>query len=167
MTRNRLAHAVIVLALGACTWPTRTPPMNEANDREAVLAHVRSIFEAFLRQDRETIRRTHSDDWTGFLGPSTRIERGVDAYMKHAEASLATFRGTGYELLETEVQVLGDVAIVFYVARYDYRDTVGDPGALPLRAIDLYRRQDGEWIQFGSHITPISADGPWGADPAR
>ena len=137
-----------------------------SHDREAdareILAHIDSIFRAYLAGDRETVRRLHTEDWTGFMGPSTSIERGIDAYMINADRSLQHFKGTGYEMLDTEVRVLGDVAIVWYVARYDYRDADGRPGSIPLRSVDLYRREADGWDQFGSHIAVISSGGKWG-----
>ena len=136
--------------------------MNEARDREAILEHIHGIFRAFLRQDRDALRATHTPDWTGFQGPSTRIERGIDAYMVNAEKSLQNLRGIGYELLDTEVQIFGDLALVYYVARYDYRDRDGREGAIPLRSIDIYRREGDGWNQCGSHITPIPANADWG-----
>jgi ketosteroid isomerase-like protein len=130
-------------------------------DREDILNHIHSIFQAYLRQDREVIRRTHTRDWTGFQGPSTKIERGLDDYMVNAEKSLSALRGTGYELLDTEVQIYGDLAVVYYVARYDFRDGEGKAGAVPLRSVDIYRREAGEWNQCGSHITPVPANSAW------
>ena len=132
------------------------------DDRGVILEHIRSIFEAYLRKDRETIRRTHADDWVGFLGPSVKIERGIGDYMAGAERSLASFTGTGYELLDTEIQIEGDLALVYYTARYDYKDNDGNRGSLPLRSLDVYRRKGGEWMQAGSHITPIPGGGSWG-----
>ena len=161
---NPTPSTALCLAALAAACAAPTPTMNPEADRAAILAHVHSIFDAFLRRDRDTLRATHSDDWTGFLGPSTAIERGIDAYMARADASLAAFRGTGYELSDSEVALFGDVAVVYYVARYDYEDPQGTPGSLPLRSVDLYRREPGGWIQFGSHITPIPSGGPWGAD---
>jgi len=137
------------------------------DDRQRILDHIHGIFRAYIDKDRETIRATHTEDWTGFLGPSTRIERGIGDYMRHAETSLQSFDGTGYELLDTEIQFHGDVAIVFYVARYDLRDKDGAARSLMLRSIDLYRRQEGEWIQFGSHITPFPEGGTWGVRGQR
>ena len=136
----------------------------EKDDRKAILDHIRGIFEAYIRADREAIRRAHSNDWTGFQGPSRRIERGIDDYMKNAEESLKAFKGVGYELLDSTVQIHGDVALVYYVARYDYRD--GEQGAptrsLFLRSLDVYERRDGAWIQTGSHIAPFPTGGRWG-----
>jgi ketosteroid isomerase-like protein len=134
----------------------------DKRDRQQILGHVDSIFRAFLAKDREVLRRTHTEDWVGFLGPSTAIERGIEDYMRGAEASLQNFHGSGYELLDTEVQLHGDFAVVFYVARYDYRDNDGEEHSLGLRSVDLYRRVDGRWIQSGSHITPIPEGGAWG-----
>ncbi len=136
--------------------------MTAKQDREQILQHIHSIFQAYLRQDRDAIRKTHTPDWTGFQGPSVKIERGIDAYMVNAEKSLQNLRGTGYELLDTEVQIYGDMALVYYIARYDYRDREGREGSIPLRSIDVYRREHGEWNQCGSHITPIPAGGDWG-----
>jgi len=136
--------------------------MTTKEDRDQILQHIHSIFQAYLRQDRDAIRKTHTPDWTGFQGPSVKIERGIDAYMVNAEKSLQTLRGTGYELLDTEVQIYGDLALVYYIARYDYRDQEGREGSIPLRSIDVYRREHGEWNQCGSHITPIPAGGDWG-----
>lgn len=131
-------------------------------DQELIIEHIRSIFEAYIGRDRDTIRRTHSKDWIGFQGPSTTIERGIEAYMKNADASLQHFHGTGYELIETEVQIFGDVGIVYYVARYDFRDVEGNTGSLPLRSVDIYKREADGWTQIGSHITPIPSGGRWG-----
>ena len=132
-----------------------------ANDRAEILAHIRSIFEAYIRQDRDAIRRTHASDWTGFQNPSARIERGIDDYMRNAELSLQTLRGTGFEILDAEVQVRGDTAIVYYVARYDYVHSDGHAGFVPLRSVDIYRREAGGWIQCGSHISVIPGDASW------
>ena len=136
--------------------------MTTKEDREQILQHIHTIFQAYLRQDRDAIRKNHTPDWTGFQGPSVKIERGIDAYMVNAEKSLQDLRGIGYELLDTEVQLYGDLALVYYIARYDYHDREGREGSIPLRSIDVYRREHGEWNQRGSHITPIPARGDWG-----
>jgi ketosteroid isomerase-like protein len=130
-------------------------------DRAEIIAHIHAIFDAYIRRDREAIRRTHTPDWTGFQHPSARIERGLEDYMKNAELSLRTLRGTGFELLDTEVQIHGDVAIVYYVARYDFEKDGGERGSVPLRSVDIYRRERDGWIQCGSHIGVIPAAPSW------
>jgi ketosteroid isomerase-like protein len=140
----------------------RAGEAREEQERALILEHIHGIFRAYLDADRAALRRMHTTDWTGFQGPSTRIERGIEDYMRNAELSLETFRGTGYELLDTEVQLHGSVALVYYVARYDYVDGQGRTGSLALRSIDVYRKEDGLWNQCGSHITPIPRTGSWG-----
>jgi ketosteroid isomerase-like protein len=125
------------------------------SDRAEILAHVRGIFAAFLARDRAAIRGAHTDDWTGFLVGSTAIERGIAAYMKGADHSLATFRGTGFEITDHELQLLGDLALLYYTARYDFTGEDGHAGSLGLRSLDVYRREPGGWIQAGSHITIV------------
>ena len=156
--------SAIVLIAGLLMSPTESNAMttpSNANDREQVVSHIHGIFQAYLRRDRDTIRKTHRDDWVGFLGGSQQIERGIDAYMKHADQSMATFHGTGYELLDTEVRLYGDVAIVYYVASFDYRDNEGNTGTLPLRSVDIYRKDEHGWNQAGSHIGLIPARAGW------
>ncbi len=169
--RARIAGLLVALlaTTGAlANAPERNSTMEKTqDDREMILEHIHGIFEAFLRKDRETLRRTHAHDWIGFLGPSVKIERGIEEYMKGAERSLESFHGTGYELTDTEVRIHGDIAVVYYTARYDYKDKEGNHGSLPLRSLDLYRRTEGEWIQIGSHITPVPKGGSWGEGEQR
>jgi ketosteroid isomerase-like protein len=123
-----------------------------ASDREAILEHIHGLFRAYLRKDKDAIRRGHTDDWKGFQLPSRAIVRGIDAYMETAEHVLATFRGVRYEILDTDVEVVGDRAIVFYVAREWLVDDAGREREILLRSVDLYRRESGGWNQCGSHI---------------
>lgn len=135
---------------------------SEDVDKKRILDHIHSIFQAFIDQDRKTLKATHASDWIGFLGPSDSIERGLDAYMANAEKSLRSFQGTGYELLDHEIQLYGDIAFVFYVARFEYKDQDDTEHSLPLRSIDIYRRESAGWIQAGSHISVIPSTGSWG-----
>ena len=132
-----------------------------AAERAEILAHIHTIFAAFIRQDREALRRTHTADWTGFQNPSTRIERGSEADMQQAELALQSLGVTGFEILESVVHLHGDVAIVYYVARYDYQGADGHAGSVPLRSVDIYLRQGDGWIQSGSHIGVIPAKASW------
>lgn len=135
---------------------------SSTRDEQLIVEHIHGIFRSFIRRDREALRRSHSKDWIGFLGASTAIERGLDAYLRNAELSLQNFHGRDYELLDVETRLHGDLALVFYVARYDYAGVDGISGSIPLRSIDIYQRRDGEWIQTGSHISVIPTAGVWG-----
>lgn len=162
-TRSWVAGLVLVVALAGGMTPADGGGGNA--DREAILAHVNGIFRAYVNGDRDAIRKAHTADWTGFLGPSTRIERGIEDYMANADKSLERFDGKGYEIHDSEVQLYGDVAIVFYVAEYRAHDRqTGDEVVIPLRSVDIYRRDAGGWIQSGSHIAPIPKRPSWLAE---
>ena len=135
-----------------------------SDDHEKILNHIHGIFKAFLSKDREAIKQAHSDDWTGFMGPSTGIERGIDSYMTHVDNSLENFNGVSYKIFDSEIQIYDRIAIVYYVAEYNYEDEDKQIHSIPLRSVDIYRRESDDWIQAGSHITPIPTDGNWGQD---
>ena len=115
-------------------------------DRDAIRAHIDSIFEAYIQKDRAKIEATHARDWRGFLGPSRTIERGIGDYMKNADRNL---RGPGfkeYKILDFDVMFYGDVALVPYIAR------LGPEGSHnKLRVLDIYAKLNGDWIQVGSY----------------
>lgn len=131
---------------------------NEKQNHQEILEHIHSIFKSFINRDREAIKKAHTEDWKGFLVSSKSIERGIDAYMSNVDYSFENFKGIGYEILDSEVQVYGDISIVYYVARYDFEDEAGEKHSLPLRSVDIYRKEPSGWIQSGSHITIIPDD---------
>jgi len=135
-------------------------PRSNTDDAAEIEAHVRGLFEAYLRRDREAIRRGHTHDWIGFPITATEIVRGIDAYMEHADRSLERFRGVGYEIREMQVDVSGDVGIVTYVAAWRFRGEDGGEETLPLRSVDVYRREEGGWNQAGSNISVVPEPAP-------
>ena len=138
---------LLSLVFAVVTAGTQTDP-----DRQAILTHIDGLFRAYFRHDLEAIRRGHTEDWTGFQIGSTTIVRGIDAYMKDAEAVLARFRGVRYVLEDVQIDLQGDHAVVFYVAREWVLDEKGQEKEIRLRSVDLYRRHPGGWNQYGSHI---------------
>src|SRR5712675_1818494 len=76
-TMRRLVMVILVSAtLGAA-------PVDDRNaDREAIRAHIDSIFKAFINKDAAALRATHDENWRGFLEGSRQIIRGIDQYMK-------------------------------------------------------------------------------------
>ncbi len=137
---------------------------NREQDKAAILDHIRSIFKGFIAKDREAIKNAHSNDWTGFMGPSQRIERGIDEYMSHVDLSLDLYNGVDYELIDSEIQFYGEIAVVYYVAKYIYEDSQKARQTIPLRSVDIYRKEPDGWIQAGSHITPIPSHEGWDTD---
>lgn len=125
----------------------------DSQDREAITAHLRGLFEAFLHKDREAIRRGHTVDWRGFQVKSRGIVRGIDQYMLAADQALASFSGRRYEIVDLEIQLYGDIAIVYYVADWWFGAEGEQEERLALRSVDVYRREAGGWNQCGSNIS--------------
>ena len=138
-------------------------PTYVITDEQQILDHIHGIFRAYLDKDRATIRRTHTQDWTGFQVGSQEMVRGIDAHMCNANATLDKTTPLGYELLDTDVSIYGDTAIVHYLASYSYRDHVDEEHTVRLRSTDVYRKDDGHWSQCGSNIcrVPQPADNPF------
>jgi len=55
---------------------------DRAADREAIRAHIDSIFQAFIRKDAAALRATHAQNWLGYLEGSRTMIKGVDGYME-------------------------------------------------------------------------------------
>ena len=140
---------------------------NASKDREQIIKHIHGMFGAFLRGDREAIRRGHTEDWHGFQLSSDRIVRGIDEYMPAADKVLATVKAKRYELVETQVDVYSEVAVVFYVAREWLDDGAGGEKTIMLRSVDIYRREGDGWNQAGSNICLIRARASEQVPPAR
>lgn len=150
---RRLATLPFVLtacaAMVAAQAPAPMPGDQRPADRDAIRAHIMSIFDGFRRQDRAKLRETHAEQWRGFLIGSTRVIRGVDEYMAYIEPGLHGPADTSdYVLSEFDVLFYGDVAVVDFVA-----DAVLPGGNKPVfRIMDIYtKNRDGSWIQSASH----------------
>jgi ketosteroid isomerase-like protein len=152
MTRHSLA-ALCVASL-AVVGPTFSASIgaDAAADREAIRAHIDRIFKAYIAKDRAEVQVTHDREWRGFLTGSRRIIRGIDEYMRGADASLASpQRLVGYVMEDFDVQFRGpDIAIVPYIAELE-GEAEGGRSKWKLRVIDVYERQQGEWMQVASN----------------
>lgn len=122
-----------------------------------IKAHITDLFDAFLAKDRGAIRRGHTRDWTGFQIPSKQMIRGIDHYMNAAETLLNSLKAVRYEFLEMEVEIHGDIGLAYYIAR-DWIQESGGESTVLIRALDVYRRDDGVWNQSGSNICVIADD---------
>src|ERR1017187_3569888 len=74
---NRLTIFLFLAALGAARAED-----DRAADREAIRAHIDSIYQAFIHKDLPALRATHDENWRGFLDGSTKMIRGIDQYMR-------------------------------------------------------------------------------------
>jgi ketosteroid isomerase-like protein len=128
------------------------PPENRAEDTRQIQAHIEEIFQAYRRRDRDTVRRTHAKDWRGFIRMSPGVVRGIDAYMREAEAILSTDVEIGdWKLRDFDVVYFGNTAVVSYVADFDVsRDGVRTPDAI--RVVDVYVKDAGSWNQAASQV---------------
>lgn len=144
--------AVLLGAALAATTAASEPGDRRPQDRDAIRAHIDQIFRAYMRRDRDTVRATHAVDWRGFIRPSRGVVRGIDQYMREAEAILgAPGRLAGYEILEFDVLFHGDTALVPYLARVEWEEE-GVRSSEVLRIFDIYVRRDGHWNQMGSQV---------------
>jgi len=86
MTLRTLGFNSLSFALGALLFATITSTANiqddRAADREAIRAHIDSIFQAFIKRDAAALRATHAQNWLGYLEGSRTMIKGVDGYME-------------------------------------------------------------------------------------
>ncbi len=145
--------AFAILGLGTVAGAqVPVPGERRAADRDAIRAHIDSIFKAYIQKDREKVRATHSREWRGFFQASRSIIRGIEGYQHEADRYLdSPARITSYEMLEFDVLFYGEaLAVVPYIA--DMRVQTGD-AEIPfkIRVLDIYAKPEGDWIQVASN----------------
>lgn len=140
---------LVVTLCCAALWPqqlTAVPGDKRPADRDAIHAHIDSIFQAYMQKDRARIQATHGRDWRGFLNPARSIIRGLDEYMQYADRSLKGQGFSSYKILDFDVMFYGDVALVPYIAQLGPEEN-----HVKLRVLDVYAKLNGDWIQVGSY----------------
>ena len=148
----KIPNSLLTLALILCStamWSqqlTAVPGDKRPADRDAIHAHIDSIFQAYMQKDRAKIEATHARDWRGFLNPARSIIRGLGEYMQYADRSLKGGGFSTYKILEFDVMFYGDVALVPYIAQIG-----AEENHVKLRVLDVYAKLKGDWIQVGSY----------------
>lgn len=129
------------------------PGSARPEDERAIRAHIDSIFEAYATKDRERLRATHSKDWRGFIRVSRDVIRGIDEYMRDAEAVFAGGADfVSHEMREFDALFYGPLAIVSYTADIGWRRG-GTASSDTLRVLDVYAKfPGGEWNQIASNV---------------
>jgi ketosteroid isomerase-like protein len=123
---------------------------DRAADRQAIRAHIDSIFQAFIKKDAAALRATHAPNWLGYLEGSRTMIKGVDSYMEWNQVDPKSPYGMkGYKMREFDMIFKGDAAFVCFVADVESL-TPNGPFHRALRISDFYTKVDGEWIQTGS-----------------
>jgi ketosteroid isomerase-like protein len=129
---------------------TTTAQDDRAADREAIRAHIDSIFQAFIKKDAAALRATHAENWLGYLDNSGRMLKGIKDYMDWNQLDPKSPYGMkSYKFREFDVIFKGDAAFACFVADVESNW----PGAPPHRVLqicDFYTKNDGKWIQNGS-----------------
>ncbi|HEV2826924.1 MAG TPA: nuclear transport factor 2 family protein [Pyrinomonadaceae bacterium] len=119
-------------------------------DREAIRAHIDSIFQAFIKKDSAALRATHATNWLGYLEGSRTMIKGIEGYMDWNQVDPKSPYGMkSYKMREFDMIFKGDAAFVCFVADVD-ANTPNGPYHRVLRISDFYTKQDGKWIQNGS-----------------
>src|SRR5881227_3602696 len=154
MTLRTLGFSFLSFALGALLFATITSTENNqddrAADREAIRAHIDSIFQAFIKKDAAALRATHAENWLGYLDNSGRMLKGINNYMDWNQVDPKSPYGMkSYKFREFDMIFKGDAAFVCFVADVESNWPNG-PSKRAHRISDFYTRQDGKWIQTGS-----------------
>ncbi len=148
-----LALGVVALAstnaVDAFTGMT-TAQDDRAADREAIRAHIDSIFQAFIKKDATALRATHAENWLGYLEGSREMIKGIGGYMDWNQVDPTSPYGMkSYKMREFDMIFKGDAAFVCFVSDIESNIPSG-PSKRALRICDFYTKNDGKWIQSGS-----------------
>ncbi|HYL77997.1 MAG TPA: nuclear transport factor 2 family protein [Bryobacteraceae bacterium] len=127
---------------------------DRAADREAIRAHIDSIYQAFIHKDGAALKATHGENWRGFLTGSNTMIRGIDQYMKTVSGGLTGPYGmTAYKLRDFDVVFAGDnAAFATFISEADVKTPAGMQKQV-LRLGDFYVKNNGHWIQAGSNTS--------------
>jgi ketosteroid isomerase-like protein len=164
MSLRIVAPSLLSFALGVAFFAAATPATgaavgthastniqdDRAADREAIRAHIDSIFQAFIKKDAAALRATHAENWLGYLEGSREVIKGINGYMEWNEVDPKSPYGMkSYKMREFDMIFKGDAAFVCFVADVE-ANTPNGPYHRALRISDFYTKQDGKWIQSGS-----------------
>jgi ketosteroid isomerase-like protein len=152
----RVLGVILVVAAAAIA----APQDDRKSDRDAIRAHIDSIFQAFIKKDAAKLRETHAKNWLGYLEGSRTMISGVDRYMDWNYVDPSSPYGMkSYQMREFDMIFKGDAAFVCFVADVE-ANTPNGPFKRTLRIADFYTKENGKWIQTGSdtELHPESAE---------
>jgi len=137
MTVRTIALLVLLLAtIGAA------PQDDRKADREAIRAHIDSIFQAFIDKDAAKLRATHHQNWLGYLEGSRTMIHGVDGYLDNSYVDKTSPYGMkSYKMREFDMIFKGDAAFVCFTADVE-SNTPNGPVKRALRISDFYTKQE-------------------------
>ena len=149
MTLRTRGSCILLLALSALPFAVHAQD-DRAADREAIRAHIDSIFQAFIKKDAKALRATHALNWLGYLEGSRTMIKGIESYMEWNQVDPKSPYGMkSYALREFDVIFKGDAAFVCFIADTESATPDGMFHRV-LRISDFYTKNNGQWIQNGS-----------------
>ena len=144
------ALGIVLVTSAASAANSQSIQDDRAADREAIRAHIDSIFQAFIKKDAAALRATHAENWLGYLEGSREMIKGIDGYMDWNSVDPKNPYGMkSYKMREFDMIFKGDAAFVCFVAEVE-SNTPNGPYHRVLRISDFYTKQNGKWIQNGS-----------------
>src|ERR1044071_8219446 len=103
--RTLLTFVIVAATCGAA------PQDDRKADRDAIRAHIDSIFQAFIDKDKEKLRATHHQNWLGYLEGSRTMIKAVDGYMDYNYVEKGSPYGMkSYKIREFDMIFKGDAA---------------------------------------------------------
>ena len=157
MTLRILGFSLFSFLVGVAVVSAIAPSVSTANiqddrapDREAIRAHIDSIFQAFIKKDAAALRATHAENWLGYLEGSRTMIKGIEGYMDWNQLDPKSPYGMkSYKMREFDMIFKGDAAFVCFVSDIE-SITPNGHFLRALRICDFYTKQTGQWIQSGS-----------------
>jgi ketosteroid isomerase-like protein len=163
MTIKVFSFCLISLVLSPAFFVTTTPALSigkkaadkyiqddRAADRDAIRAHIDSIFQAFIKKDAAALRATHAQNWLGYLEGAREMIKGIADYMYWNDVDPKSPYGMkSYKMREFDMIFKGDAAFVCFIADIE-SNTPNGPRHRALRISDFYTKTNGSWIQSGS-----------------
>jgi ketosteroid isomerase-like protein len=142
---------IVLLLLTSFLHISFAKPPEPNDDRQQIIDHIHSIFKAYVRQDAAEVRALHTDDWTGFRNNSRQIVKGIEGYMRGV--TFKRFKMLEYEIEDIEVQLYGDLGVVYYIANWKTLSIqTNEVVSIRARAVDIYRKAPEGWNQAGSNL---------------
>lgn len=128
-------------------------PSHRQEDRKAIMAHIESIFRAFIDKNREKIEATHLPQWKGFTVRSRKTIRSREEYMAEIEPLLENQHWKFFEISEDDIAFYGDTAVVSYITRISGKDPHERYFETKLRVMDIYIKTDSGWNLAASSVS--------------
>ncbi len=151
-----LLVGMVGVAGSVAVWAQAAQTSGREADAAAIRAHIESIFAAFIDKDAAKLAATHGRDWRGYLTSSRTVVKGRDGYMKAnvgSEGMEPKGQGmVGYKIQEYDTVFYGDVGVVNFVADVHHMQGTR-PRTSKLTLMDIYAREDGNWIQVASQTS--------------